>query len=195
MPEVPGARSALDSVGRPASLGGGDLWVRERAGGSITHLEGPRPGQALTGCLVALGISDLPPPGSSAGGTNRLLPIGSGIWLLHAEAPPPLQEAFEVAIDVTGAWTRIAIGGAGAPALMAKGCALDLHPRAFPIDACAGAGFAGMRTIIRRAEDGFELLVGRSYALSLWEWLVDAAAEYLGEGAGADRTNQRERRP
>jgi hypothetical protein len=52
-----------------------------------------------------------------------------------------------------------------------------------------------MRTIIRCAEEGFELLVGRSYALSLWEWLVDAATEYLGEGAaGAERANQREQR-
>jgi heterotetrameric sarcosine oxidase gamma subunit len=79
---------------------------------------------------------------------------------------------------------------------MAKGCAIDLHPRAFPIHACAAAGFAGTRTIIRRADaEGFELLIGRSHALSLWEWLVDAATESRGEGTGADRTNQREQGP
>jgi hypothetical protein len=76
VPETPEARSALDSVGRPAALLGRDLWLRERAEGTITHLEGPRPGPALTGCLAALGIPDLPPPGSSAGRADRLLPIG-----------------------------------------------------------------------------------------------------------------------
>jgi heterotetrameric sarcosine oxidase gamma subunit len=173
-------RSPLDSVGCPAMLLANDLSLREQPGGIITQLEGCRPGPALTLCLAALDIAELPAPGRCETGANLLLPVGPAIWLLLADVPPPMEGAFDLALNVTGAWTRIAIGGAQAPALMAKGCAIDLHPRGFPAGACAAAGFAHMRTIIWRTRQGFELLVGRSYALSLWQWLVAAASEYVG---------------
>ncbi len=39
---------------------------------------------------------------------------------------------------------------------------------------------ARMRVVLWRPsmESRYEMLVGRSYALSLWCWLIDAAAEY-----------------
>ncbi len=44
-----------------------------------------------------------------------------------------------------------------------------------------------MRTILWRAPGGdrFDLFVGRSYAVSLWEWLLDAAAEYHADTRAA----------
>jgi heterotetrameric sarcosine oxidase gamma subunit len=195
--EAVGSCSPLQSVGRPATLLGSGLSLRERSGGTITRLEGRRSGLALTGCLAAWGIADLPASGRCENGASVLLPVGPDIWFLLADAPAPTEGAFDLALDMTGAWTRIAISGANASVLLAKGCAIDLHPRMFAAGACAAAGFAGMRTAIWRTEaGGFELLVGRSYALSLWEWLVDAASEYVGEGAAAaDRTHERKDRP
>ena len=64
--------------------------------------------------------------------------------------------------------------------LLSKGSALDLHPRVFAPGACGTAGFARFRTILWHLPDGsrFDLFVGRSHAVALWEWLMEAAAEY-----------------
>jgi len=39
---------------------------------------------------------------------------------------------------------------------------------------------ARMRVVLWRSsmESRYEMLVGRSHALSLWSWLIDAAVEY-----------------
>ena len=57
--------------------------------------------------------------------------------------------------------------------LLSKGSSLDLDRRIFVDGACAFAAFAQLHTLLHRAEDGrhFDLYCGRSYALSLEEWL------------------------
>lgn len=90
------------------------------------------------------------------------------------------EAAFTVALDVSHAWTRLAVAGVNAAALLAKGCAVDFHPSAFPSDACAATGLAQMRVVIWRSgnEPHFDLMIGRSFARSLWDWLLEAAREY-----------------
>ncbi len=174
------------------------LVLREHAGSTLLHLEGPRPGAALDTILAALGLAELPEVGSSGGRDGaRLQGLGPDIWLLVCDTPEsaagvlapggPIGEAFEATLDTTQAYTRIEIAGTQAVEFIAKACALDLHPRHFGPGACAAAGFAGMRAIIWRTMDAdrFDLLVGRSYAVSLWEWMIDAAAEYGAVPAGA----------
>jgi sarcosine oxidase subunit gamma len=109
----------------------------------------------------------------------RLLGVGPEIWLTTFAPPENARGAFDVVLDMTAAWIRLGVSGSHAPRLIAKGCAVDLHPRCFPAGACAAAGLAGFRTIVWRPDDeGFELWVSRSYALSFWSWLIDAAAEF-----------------
>ncbi len=157
--------------------------------GTIAHLEGPLEGEALAAILAQLGLGSLPPAGKSGGSAGRrLLSIGPAIWLLveSAAAPPApdlrglLARAFEVALDASHGWLRLRVGGRRCRELLAKGCALDLHPREFPPGACAATAFARMRTIVWRSPEasGFELFVGRSYGASLMHWLVEAAEEY-----------------
>jgi sarcosine oxidase subunit gamma len=113
--------------------------------------------------------------------------LGPRRWLLTtslgAASLDALSEAFTVALDVTAAWTRIEITGPAARDLLAKGSALDLDPRRFREGACAAAPFAQIRAILLRiaGDHAFELLVGRSYALTLFEWLIEAAEEFGSE--------------
>ncbi len=189
-------RSALAGAARFDGAGAA-LALAERTGSTLLHLEGARPGAALDAVLTALGLAEPPPLGNSGGRDGAwLLGLGPGIRLLALEQRATLPAAltlagaaglaFEAALDISHAYTRIEIAGGKAGELIAKGCALDLHPRRFPAGACAAAGFAGMRTIVWRApdRDGFDLFVGRSHAVSLWEWLIEAATEYR-ENAGA----------
>ena len=161
------------------------LRIYEEHGYALQHLEGLRSDADFAEFLAAFGIDALPATGRSFGNANAaLLGIGPSIWLLvcspPATCPAAVARAFAAAIDVSHAFTCIRIAGEKAQELIAKGCALDLHPRHFPPGACAAAGFADMRVILWRAQDDahFDLFVSRSYARSLWKWLQDATEQY-----------------
>ena len=90
-------------------------------------------------------------------------------------------------VDLTDAQTIIRVSGPRARDLIAKGCTLDLHPRAFGAGHVARGTLAHAQiTLLQTASDGetggpaFDLYVGRSFAQHLWCWLEDAAREYLG---------------
>lgn len=175
MPSPMHTRSPLRSAPGDRVAEGRGLTLRERNRTLVHHLEGARTGTTV-----------LPPIGRSAGTDHeRMLGIGPDTWILVAEGDATggrtLEAAtFEVALDQTHAWTRLSISGSNARAMLMKGCVLDLDPEQFLSGACAATGIARMRVVLwRPAQDlRFDLLVGRSYALSLWEWLSEAALEF-----------------
>jgi sarcosine oxidase subunit gamma len=67
-----------------------------------------------------------------------------------------------VAIDVTGPDARTRV---------ARGCTLDLRPKAFPPGAAAQTLVAQTPTIILAGENGLRLLVPSSYAGHVHDWL------------------------
>ncbi len=82
--------------------------------------------------------------------------------------------------DVSDTLVTIAVEGAQAPALLARGCALDLSPLAFGNAACARTRFAQLPVVLRHVNsERFECLVDRSAAQWLYDWMEDAA-EGLG---------------
>ncbi|MEO8345633.1 MAG: sarcosine oxidase subunit gamma family protein [Betaproteobacteria bacterium] len=82
--------------------------------------------------------------------------------------------------EVSGGQTVIALGGKSVRDLLAKGCPLDLHPRAFDVGRCAQSRLAKAPILIRQVDTipSFEIIVRRSFASYLWCWLLDAAAEF-----------------
>jgi sarcosine oxidase gamma subunit len=52
---------------------------------------------------------------------------------------------------------------------MAVASPLDLHPASFPADAATWAEAFGIKALIRRIDDGFEIAIDRSYA----DWFED----------------------
>jgi sarcosine oxidase subunit gamma len=161
------------------------LDLSEIAHRRVVELARPRTGAALDTMLAAFRAEALPRIGASATASGSfLLGIGPGLWLLIAsdDAPPEfpakLEAAFEVAVETGDAWTQFAISGSAAGDLLAKGCALDLHPSAFREGDCAATRFAGLRCVLHHVGMGYRLLVGRSYAASLAEWLIETAAEF-----------------
>lgn len=82
--------------------------------------------------------------------------------------------------DVSGGQTLVVVQGDPVRELLAKGCPLDLHPRAFDIGQCAQSHLAKAPILIRRLDgrSSFEIIVRRSFADYFWLWLEDAAAEY-----------------
>ncbi len=79
--------------------------------------------------------------------------------------------------DVSDSLVTLWIEGTDAPALLARGCGLDLSVGAFGSQACARTRLAQLPVLIRRATpERFECVVDRSAAQWLYDWLVDAAA-------------------
>lgn len=83
-------------------------------------------------------------------------------------------------VDVSASYTGFVLAGKKAREVLAKGCPLDLHPRAFGSSHCAQTVLGGTRVILRATEDPFaiEIRVRNSFARYLGEWLADAMAEY-----------------
>ncbi len=75
--------------------------------------------------------------------------------------------------------TRIVIDGACARDVLRKGIPLDVDPDVFRVDQAALSGLHHTPILIHRAgADRYELYAMRSFALSVWEWLADAALEF-----------------
>jgi sarcosine oxidase subunit gamma len=81
--------------------------------------------------------------------------------------------------DVSAARTVIEISGREARVVLAKGCPLDLHARAFAPPQTAQTLLAKARVLIQcvDAAPAFRIFVLDSFAAYLAEWLIDAAAE------------------
>ena len=90
------------------------------------------------------------------------------------------------AITLTGdSRTTIRLSGIHARDTLAKGCSIDLHPRAFGLGQCAQTVLARADMILHQtAEESstnsatYDIIVLRSYAEYIWTWLEDAAQEY-----------------
>jgi heterotetrameric sarcosine oxidase gamma subunit len=141
---------------------------------AIFRLEGRRHG-VTAATLPAAGCC-------LADGAGLLLSIGPDVYLhLGRERDcATLLAQFNAVVDVSSAWAHLAYAGPKAVEVLRKGCAIDLHPRMFPAGACCATGFARTRVVLWRPsmEARYEMLVGRSYARSLWCWLIEAAAQY-----------------
>jgi len=89
-----------------------------------------------------------------------------------------------VAVDVSGQRTTLRLRGSASREVLGKGCALDLHPRAFG-EGAAAQTILGQAGVILLAVDGsasdYRILIRSSFARYLADWLLDAAGEYTQE--------------
>jgi sarcosine oxidase subunit gamma len=112
------------------------------------------------------------------GGADALRSAGLGDWYVVGDAPLTPQDIAQLEIrlgpqawliDQTHGRVRLEISGPGAVSLLATGTAVDLSLKRFQIGvACETLfGHIGIH-LTRTGSTSFELLVGRSFAFSLW---------------------------
>ena len=87
------------------------------------------------------------------------------------------------AVDVSGQRVWLTLSGVHVRDVLAKGCALDLHPSVFPPGRSAQStlGRAGVILLADEDPDRFTVLVRQSFGNYLADWLIDAAAEFRDE--------------
>jgi methylglutamate dehydrogenase subunit D len=104
-------------------------------------------------------------------------------WIITPEADEIAADLQQAIPPQMGAITCLShsrtcmyIEGAQAAAVLAKGVPLDLHPEVFRVDHFALTGIHHTPVLIhRKAETRYEIYALRTYALTVWEWLTDAA--------------------
>ncbi|MER5433556.1 sarcosine oxidase subunit gamma family protein [Streptomyces sp. NPDC002588] len=146
---------------------------------------------AKSGAADALGLP-LEPDTAVREGDLTTLWLGPDEWLLVG--PPGNAGRLEdrvrdaagdepVAVtDVSAQRTTLLVSGSRARDLLAHGCPLDLHPRAFGPGRCAQTTLGRTQVVVvarDRPDAGFWVLVRSSFAGYLTDWLLDAATEYL----------------
>ena len=121
-------------------------------------------------------------------GNRTALWLGPDEWLVVGE--PGTEAALELelrealgdglgsAVDLSANRTAIELRGPAARDVLAKGCALDLHPRAFGPGRCAQTLLVRAQVILEHRHDGYRLLVRPSFSGYLATWLLDALAEF-----------------
>jgi sarcosine oxidase, subunit gamma len=134
------------------------------------------------------------PNTTAARGDLTALWLGPDAWLLTCppgEVAAHIGSLREAVSDVHAAITDVSdgrvalrLGGPNARDVLAKGCPLDLHPRAFAAGRCAQSLLAKASVLLHLLDDDvrrgpvFDLYVARSFAHYLFAWLEDAGHEY-----------------
>ena len=127
----------------------------------------------------AVGAEAVPGPGQavvgSGGALLRIEPLK--YWLLGAAAPAlaPDQGA---TLDLSHSRSHLRISGPQAAGLLNRHLPLDLRDESFQIGSVAATAFHHCGVALWRSEAGFELFLPRGFALSLWEMLLDSAAQF-----------------
>jgi sarcosine oxidase, subunit gamma len=136
---------------------------------------------------------ELPTTPSTWTGTEEFsaLWLGPDEWLVTSPSAPArdLEADLAAAVgahagtatDVSAQRTTVRLSGSRARDVLAKGCSIDLHPRAFGVGSAVQT-MLGMAGVVLLALDDagtdYRILVRSSFARYLAEWLIDAAEEF-----------------
>lgn len=139
-------------------------------------------GEAGTAVARAAGAAEAPGPGMAVLGAQTVLMRTEPLkWLLLADGPlarPEVAAADGTVLDLGHARTAIRIEGPATADLMARLVPLDLRARSFPEGRVASTGLHHMGVTLYRRSGGIEMLVLRSFALSVWETVLEGATPF-----------------
>ncbi|MFN3869622.1 MAG: sarcosine oxidase subunit gamma [Hyphomicrobiaceae bacterium] len=184
-------RSALK---RPLQIRASTIRIAASAHRWIVHIAAFRDrADAVRAAMFAAFAVELPQrPSMAAGRDLSFVWVGPGAWLAMAECTTERDLYAEISTVVQGvaavtdqsdARQIFAVSGSAARDCLAKGFAIDLHPRSFKPGDAAVTHAAHIAATIWQLNDtpSYEIAVPRSYAESFAEWLHDAAAEFAAQ--------------
>lgn len=191
----PPRKSALAAVCRPGDFGrvpaqGPGVEVVERRGLAIAQIAAwPDTTAAVADVIAkAMGIA---PPAVPARGVSKdvvdILDAGPHRWWVvtpdDADPTALLAAALgdHAAVTAQGhGRTALRLAGPRVRDLLAKGSTIDFHPSVFAAGTCVQTVLAHLSATLYCRDDGstVDLYVLRSFGEHLYEWLMEAAAEY-----------------
>ena len=190
------ARSALFGEATPGRYGarrGGPpevkLAVRTGLALAVIAARKGKASQAADAVAAFAHVRPLDRPSLVAKDGVVLIGCAPGQWLAVAEGSRAAGFVAKIAqalapiasvTDHTSAKTVVRISGTRARDVLAKGCPIDLHPRAFQPGDAATTRMAQIGCTIWQVDGAptYELAINSSVARSFWSWLTASAAEY-----------------
>lgn len=192
---LPERRSALAGILESGEFGavtsaGAGVTLAERAPLSVVQIETRAGGAAALGKALkkTIGIA----PSSEANKSvekdgTRILGTGTDRWLVLEEESRDLAALLRGALpenvavtDLGHARTCLRLSGRNARSLLSKGTGIDTHRASFGPETSRMTTLFNCAVLIdcRAADPVYELYVHRSYAVHLFEMLLDGALEY-----------------
>jgi len=188
-------RSALATVYKPGPFGidatPPGVTMAERAGLSLVIAECAESDTAgITALGNTLGI-EMPSSGQSSTADDRgVIWQAPGRWMIggkdqaYGDTAKTLAASCESAAinDVSSSKTVIRVTGPNVRDALAASCTIDLHPSVFTPGMSATTDLDHVVVTLDCLDaDTFDLYVSRAYAVSFWEWLIEAAEEFGGD--------------
>ncbi|HEX8013061.1 MAG TPA: sarcosine oxidase subunit gamma family protein [Casimicrobiaceae bacterium] len=191
MADVASAAIGSTATGHYGAAGSG-LTLREATIAAAWNVQGDPTQPAFVAEARRLFQLDLPtePDTTAKSGALAALWLGPISWLLIAGGSSPLFDfmAKRDAVNAVGgalfdlSASRVAytLSGARAPAVLATGCPLDFHPRAFAAGECRQSLYGHIGVLIDKRDETptFTLLIPRSFARDAWHALCLTGAQY-----------------
>ena len=167
-------RSALASVRPYASP---ILQIGEARGFSLLQVAGNAKAiSPITGKLPAkVGVA------TQSDGRILMCTGENQFWLIGSENDDIATKLHDVAIltPLSHSRTRIFIEGTPARDVLSKGIPLDFHPTVFKPGMFAMTGIHHTPVLVHCVGDNrFEIYALRTFAMSVYDWLMDAALEF-----------------
>ncbi|MTI43218.1 heterotetrameric sarcosine oxidase gamma subunit [Roseibium hamelinense] len=183
--------SALEShlsLGRFGTSGVIGVTLSEVGGFSLTQISAwPEQLEAAGQYAARLGNCEtFPGPGQcveGAGGTlMRVEPLK---WWLIAPTMPAEQAGLPnelgAELDLSSSRTWIRVSGPDAEGLLNRFLPLNLSGKTFPTGSVASSAIHHIGITLWRSQEGFNLLLPRSFAASIWELLTESATQFGAE--------------
>jgi methylglutamate dehydrogenase subunit D len=167
-------RSALASAKPYASP---VLQIGEARGFSLLQVAGPSKAiSPITGKLPSkVGLA------TQSDGRSLMRTGENQFWIIGPENDGIAAKLRDIAIltPLSHSRTRIFIEGTPARDVLSKGIPLDFHPAVFKPGQFAMTGLHHTPVLIHCVSDNrFEIYALRTFALSVYDWLMDAALEF-----------------
>jgi sarcosine oxidase subunit gamma len=173
---------------RVLAVDGSNCELAQMSFAGMLNLRGAAQDTAFATAVRGATGMDLPlrPNSAALNADSQLLWLGPDEWLLklRATGAAAMEAALRSAlpgqhfsvVDVSSGYTTLVLQGPAAADLLARGCPLDLHQRAFAAGALAQTHKAKASVVIFRplASPCYEITVRRSFAEYLFHWLCKA---------------------
>ncbi|MDP6705878.1 MAG: sarcosine oxidase subunit gamma family protein [Alphaproteobacteria bacterium] len=193
---TPERLSALAAGYEPGDFGavaadGPRLHLTQRQGLTTVQVESDHREAAEVVARLEAALGHRPPEAyNSSAGDDAMRLIWAGPWCWHVVEPERRDlesELFQIlngteaaVVDLSHSRAVIRLAGEPSRRVLAKGCGLDTHPAAFGAGACAQTALFHVPALIDCLDDAptFDVYAARGLALSLWQSLCHAGAEY-----------------
>ena len=127
----------------------------------------------------AINLKEFPSPNKALNESQvALLRIEPLKWWIIGSIIIELSPEEGSILDLSHSRTHLRISGNDSISLLNRHLPIDLRETSFPLNSVASTAFHHCSVTLWRSKNGYELFLPRAFAFSLWEVLLESAAQF-----------------